>query len=303
MPRSNGASAVCWRASIATPSRRCARRSSPCPARISCASCSSGRASRASPNPRAWKASMPSSNNSRVTKCRRRPGKATCWPRACTTTTRIGWTASVCPAARSGRVCSRASRAGGAGAHHAHRAGHAAQLVAVEPARRRAARRDAAFTWRARAVTTIYATHGASFFDDMVAGTKLLRSQAETALGELVSAGLVNADSYSGLRALLIPSDKKRQLVARGRRVALFGLEDAGRWSLIRVTPRARMPPERERGAGAGGRDPAAPLWRGVSQGAGARGGLAAALACSCCACSAASRHRARSAAAVSSPA
>jgi len=44
----------------------------------------------------------------------------------------------------------------------------------------------------------------------------------------------VNADSYSGLRALLIPSDKKRQLVARRRRVALFGLEDAGRWSLVR---------------------------------------------------------------------
>ena len=67
-----------------------------------------------------------------------------------------------------------------------------------------------------------------------MSGTNLLRSQAETALGELVSAGLVNADSYSGLRALLIPSDKKRQLVARRRRVALFGLEDAGRWSLIR---------------------------------------------------------------------
>ena len=49
-----------------------------------------------------------------------------------------------------------------------------------------------------------------------------------------MSAGLVNADSYSGLRALLIPSDKTRQLVARRRRVALFGLEDAGRWSLIR---------------------------------------------------------------------
>jgi ATP-dependent Lhr-like helicase len=51
-----------------------------------------------------------------------------------------------------------------------------------------------------------------SFFDDLVSGTTLLRSQAETALGELVSAGLVNADSFSGLRALLIPSDKKRPL-------------------------------------------------------------------------------------------
>ena len=91
----------------------------------------------------------------------------------------------------------------------------------------------------ARALQDYLSTHGASFFDDMVAGTSLLRSQAETALGELVSAGLVNADSYSGLRALLIPSDKKRQMVARGRRVALFGLEDAGRWSLIRVAPRS----------------------------------------------------------------
>jgi len=86
----------------------------------------------------------------------------------------------------------------------------------------------------ARALFDYFSEHGASFFDDLVAGSKLLRSQAETALGELVSAGLVNADSYSGLRALLIPSDKKRQLVARRRRVALFGLEDAGRWSLIR---------------------------------------------------------------------
>jgi ATP-dependent helicase Lhr and Lhr-like helicase len=86
----------------------------------------------------------------------------------------------------------------------------------------------------ARALFDYLSTHGASFFDDMVGGTTLLRSQAETALGELVSAGLVNADSYSGLRALLIPQDKKRQLATRRRRVALFGLEDAGRWSLIR---------------------------------------------------------------------
>jgi ATP-dependent Lhr-like helicase len=91
----------------------------------------------------------------------------------------------------------------------------------------------------ARALHDYLSTHGASFFDDMVGGAHLLRSQAEDALGELVAAGLVNADSYSGLRALLIPSDKKRQLAARRRRVALFGLEDAGRWSLIRKTANA----------------------------------------------------------------
>jgi ATP-dependent Lhr-like helicase len=86
----------------------------------------------------------------------------------------------------------------------------------------------------ARALFDFLNSQGASFFDDLVSGTTLLRSQAETALGELVSAGLVSADSFSGLRALLIPSDKKRQLATRRRRIALFGLEDAGRWSLIR---------------------------------------------------------------------
>ena len=97
-----------------------------------------------------------------------------------------------------------------------------------------APREEVQLSHGARALFEFLREHGASFFDDMVAGTTLLRSQAETALGELVSAGLVNADSYSGLRALLIPSDKKRQLATRRRRIALFGLEDAGRWSLIR---------------------------------------------------------------------
>jgi ATP-dependent Lhr-like helicase len=80
-------------------------------------------------------------------------------------------------------------------------------------------------------------TSGASFFDEIVSGTGLLRAQAEEALGELVAAGLVSADSFSGLRALLIPSDRKRRLATRRRRVALFGLEDAGRWNLIRRQP------------------------------------------------------------------
>src|SRR6185503_3941664 len=86
----------------------------------------------------------------------------------------------------------------------------------------------------ARALFDYLTMQGASFFDALVSGTTLLRSQAEDALGELVSAGLVSADSFSRLRALLIPSDKKRQLATRRRRIALFGLEDAGRWSLIR---------------------------------------------------------------------
>ena len=66
----------------------------------------------------------------------------------------------------------------------------------------------------ARALFEYFATHGASFFDDLVSGTNLLRSQAETALGELVSAGLVNADSYS--RPARAADSQRQEAPARG---------------------------------------------------------------------------------------
>jgi ATP-dependent Lhr-like helicase len=86
----------------------------------------------------------------------------------------------------------------------------------------------------AQAIAEQLTARGASFFDELMRGSGLLQSQAESALGELVAAGLVSADSFGGLRALLLPLDSKRKLAARGRRVALFGLEEAGRWSLLR---------------------------------------------------------------------
>jgi len=79
-------------------------------------------------------------------------------------------------------------------------------------------------------------THGASFFDEITDGAKLLPSQAEEALAELVALGIVNSDSFGGLRALLIPSDRRRPAVGgrRRRRIALFGMDAAGRWTLVR---------------------------------------------------------------------
>jgi len=52
----------------------------------------------------------------------------------------------------------------------------------------------------------------------------------------LVVVGLVHSDSFAGLRALLIPSDRRKPLGEgrRKRRTALFGIEDAGRWALVR---------------------------------------------------------------------
>ena len=120
------------------------------------------------------------------------------------------------------------------------------------------------------------ATHGASFFDELVDGTRLLRPQIEEALAELVALGLVSSDSFAGLRALLMPADKRRS-AAGGR--ALFGMEDSGRWALAR---RARPAPDirtRRRGRRAPRAHAAAPLRRRVLAAARTRGRLAAAVA------------------------
>jgi ATP-dependent Lhr-like helicase len=77
--------------------------------------------------------------------------------------------------------------------------------------------------------------HGASFYDEIVEGTGMLRTQVEDALAELVAAGRVSSDSFAGLRALLTPSEKRKPFGgARRHRRAMFGIEDAGRWALIK---------------------------------------------------------------------
>jgi ATP-dependent Lhr-like helicase len=72
---------------------------------------------------------------------------------------------------------------------------------------------------------------GALFFHDLVARTRLLTSQTEEALAELVSTGKVTADSFTGLRALLVP-DRFRENNRRNRK-PVFSMNQAGRWALI----------------------------------------------------------------------
>ena len=94
----------------------------------------------------------------------------------------------------------------------------------------------------AAAVADVLTGQGASFFDELMDATQLLPVQLEEALAELVALGLANSDSFAGLRALLLPADRRRGTAARGRRrVALFGMADSGRWSWVRrATPVAR---------------------------------------------------------------
>ena len=74
---------------------------------------------------------------------------------------------------------------------------------------------------------------GAMFFTDLVRGSNLLAVQVEQALAELVSAGLVTSDNFTGLRALLTPDANKPKIGNHERRRAIYGIEDAGRWSLL----------------------------------------------------------------------
>jgi ATP-dependent helicase Lhr and Lhr-like helicase len=97
-----------------------------------------------------------------------------------------------------------------------------------------------AMTSSGRRVLDHLSAHGASFFDEIHESTALLPSQAEEGLAELVGLGLVNSDSFGGLRALLVPSDRRRASGGpRRRRRALFGMDSAGRWALVHRAPTA----------------------------------------------------------------
>ena len=85
---------------------------------------------------------------------------------------------------------------------------------------------------RAQAVVEFIRQYGASFFDELVEGTGLLRPQVEEALGELVALGIVTSDSFGGLRALL----RKPATGRRRQRAMMFGMESAGRWAMLRLS-------------------------------------------------------------------
>ncbi len=106
-----------------------------------------------------------------------------------------------------------------------------------------------ALSSRAQKIADVLQAQGASFFDELVEGTGLLRTQVEEALAEMVAAGAVTSDSFAGLRALLTPSEKRKAFGGRrGARRALFGIEDAGRWALRRLA--SPEPHVAARGAG-----------------------------------------------------
>src|SRR5260370_38712682 len=77
---------------------------------------------------------------------------------------------------------------------------------------------------------------GALFFSELVNRSGLLPSQAEEALSQLAALGLVTSDSFDGLRALLVPPNKRPTLGGNPakprRRTHLASIQFAGRCPL-----------------------------------------------------------------------
>jgi len=81
----------------------------------------------------------------------------------------------------------------------------------------------------AHAVLEFLRRRGASFFADIVRGTGKLKAEVETALWELVAAGMVTADGFDNLRSLINPKRRLGQGSGRSSRPR----NTTGRWSLL----------------------------------------------------------------------
>ncbi|MGD1216588.1 MAG: DEAD/DEAH box helicase [Terriglobales bacterium] len=81
----------------------------------------------------------------------------------------------------------------------------------------------------AQAVLELLKQRGALFFPDMVRATGRLKAEIETGLWELVAAGLVTADGFENLRALVTPKTTAGSGLGKARRPR----HAPGRWSLL----------------------------------------------------------------------
>jgi ATP-dependent Lhr-like helicase len=97
------------------------------------------------------------------------------------------------------------------------------------PRREWAAGEQPGLSTTAKDVLQFLRQHGASFFADIVRGTRKLKAEVETALWELVAVGFITADGFDNLRALLDPKRRAGQGSGRSTRPR----DSVGRWSLL----------------------------------------------------------------------
>jgi ATP-dependent Lhr-like helicase len=85
----------------------------------------------------------------------------------------------------------------------------------------------------AQAVLELLKQRGALFFPDMVRATGRLKAEVETGLWELVAAGLVTADGFENLRALVTPKSNAGSGLGKAIGKVRRPRHAPGRWSLL----------------------------------------------------------------------
>jgi ATP-dependent Lhr-like helicase len=99
-------------------------------------------------------------------------------------------------------------------------------------------------------VLRLFLAGGALFFGELLKQRGLLPSRVEQALAELAANGWVTSDSFEGLRALLLPPDKRVPFADHGRKrrhKAVTSVEFAGRWLLLRRPEKGKNSPNQLR--------------------------------------------------------
>ena len=89
----------------------------------------------------------------------------------------------------------------------------------------------------AQKIVEVLSERGALFFGELSRCTHVLPSRVESALAELVAQGIVTADGFEGMRALLLPEEKRAPFAStpqRRRYKTITSVEFGGRWSLLR---------------------------------------------------------------------
>jgi ATP-dependent Lhr-like helicase len=99
---------------------------------------------------------------------------------------------------------------------------------------------DVPLSHPARDILAALQNSGASFFLDLVRQTGGLASEVEDGLWELLAGGLVTADGFDNLRALIDPKRRRGE----GRGSTKRPRHAGGRWALVRHNGSAALPPD-----------------------------------------------------------
>ena len=81
----------------------------------------------------------------------------------------------------------------------------------------------------ARDVLVFLRQRGASFFADILRGTKMIKASVEAALWELVTVGVITADGFDNIRAMIDP----RRRAGKGKGHSARPRHSVGRWSIL----------------------------------------------------------------------